>query len=550
MSRKLTTEEFIERIEKKYPNKFDFSKVEYKSIDTKIIIFDRQLEKQFEVLPRQLLKAKNYGNLLKKIDKDYKIPIDFLNKLTPKEEAIRKQKENNLIEKLKNIYGDRFDYSQVIYKNIKTPIILICNLCKSKIISYPRQLLKGKAHCSCSNKKNWTKSEFIQYLKINYDFEFDESFEFKDMYSLIEIWDKDHQERLYKRKPIEFLTFVPERLKNILDKEKAKEIREESKLSPQEIFIEKAKLIYKDQYDYSKVKYISSDIPVEIICPKHGSFLVTPHKFLRNELFSICPKCAEEIKLQKLWDSYLERFKEKYGNKYDYSESIFLGSKVPIKIRCTVHNEIFYQLPYRHLRSEGCKKCNFQSELTRETFIEKAKVLYGNFYDYSKVVFINSLTPVEVVCPIHGSFWVTPRAHLNHLQKCNKCSNHQSYGELFINNFLTKELGIDYKFQKGFDDLIGLGGNKLRFDFYLEKYNIAIEYQGEQHYKLIPKFTPTQKDFEKLQEHDKIKKDYCKEKDIYLIEILYTEKGNDIRYHLLKEFNSLGVIYSKENLLF
>jgi len=63
----------------------------------------------------------------------------------------------------------------------------------------------------------------------------------------------------------------------------------------------------------------------------------------------------------------------------------------------------------------------------------------------------------------------------------------------------------------------------LPFDFYLSNYNIAIEYQGEQHFNPI-KGWGGNKTLERIQHNDKIKKEYCKKNNIYLIEIPYYEK--------------------------
>ena len=56
-----------------------------------------------------------------------------------------------------------------------------------------------------------------------------------------------------------------------------------------------------------------------------------------------------------------------------------------------------------------------------KNFIEKAYLIHGDKYDYSKVNYINSVTKVCIICPKHGEFWQTPA---NHLQGhgCPKCS--------------------------------------------------------------------------------------------------------------------------------
>lgn len=45
-----------------------------------------------------------------------------------------------------------------------------------------------------------------------------------------------------------------------------------------EKFIEKAKKVYGDKYDYSKVEYKNCSSKVEIICPEHGSFFFKNHQ--------------------------------------------------------------------------------------------------------------------------------------------------------------------------------------------------------------------------------------------------------------------------------
>ena len=60
--------------------------------------------------------------------------------------------------------------------------------------------------------------------------------------------------------------------------------------------------------------------------------------------------------------------------------------------------------------------------MTTQQFIEKAKKIHGDKYDYSKVEYINSRTKVCIICPIHGEFWQTPDKHLNRKQGCNECA--------------------------------------------------------------------------------------------------------------------------------
>ena len=47
-------------------------------------------------------------------------------------------------------------------------------------------------------------------------------------------------------------------------------------------FIENAKKVHGDKYDYSKVQYVDSDTKVCIVCPIHGEFEQFPGNHLRG----------------------------------------------------------------------------------------------------------------------------------------------------------------------------------------------------------------------------------------------------------------------------
>lgn len=67
------------------------------------------------------------------------------------------------------------------------------------------------------------------------------------------------------------------------------------------------------------------------------------------------------------------------------------------------------------------KVCGMPQKLTQNEFIEKARLVHGNRYDYSHVKYKNSTTPVEIVCERHGSFWQRPNCHVNRGSGCPTC---------------------------------------------------------------------------------------------------------------------------------
>ena len=104
-------------------------------------------------------------------------------------------------------------------------------------------------------------------------------------------------------------------------------------------------------------------------------------------------------------EKFIENARLKHGDKYDYSKVEYINSKKNIIIICKIHGE-FPQLPYNHLKGYGCKKCSVITSANmcrsnNEEFIEKAKIFHFlDNYDYSLVQYVNSRTPIIIICKI------------------------------------------------------------------------------------------------------------------------------------------------------
>lgn len=118
--------------------------------------------------------------------------------------------------------------------------------------------------------------------------------------------------------------------------------------------------------------------------------------------------------------------------------------------------------------------------------------------------------------------------------RCLECS--KSKGEKFIEELLEK-YKIEYEYQKTFDNLRGLCGGLLSYDFYLPEYNTLIEYQGNFHDGTAPQ--QSHKEFLRQQEHDRRKKKYAKSIGVKLLEIWYWDFDN-IEKILMNEINKMN----------
>ena len=194
-------------------------------------------------------------------------------------------------------------------------------------------------------------------------------------------------------------------------------------------FIEKAHEIHGNKYDYSKVDYKKASEKVCIIChekdefgEEHGEFWQTPHDHLRNHG---CPRCSGRGKLTK--ELFIKKANRIHNNKYDYSKVGYINTKSKVTIICPEHGE-FQQTPDNHLSGQGCPKCRYIKAASShkypvksvEKFIEDAKKVHGNKYDYSKFKYINNKTKGIIICPEHGEFLQDPSNHLKG-RGCPEC---------------------------------------------------------------------------------------------------------------------------------
>ena len=119
-------------------------------------------------------------------------------------------------------------------------------------------------------------------------------------------------------------------------------------------------------------------------------------------------------------DEVIRRLKSLYGENLDYSKVQYVNSRTPITLICPTHGE-FQQYANNSLNGKGgCPKCKL-GIVTQEEFIDACKKRFGNKFSYEKVQFKNLSEKVIITCPTHGDFEVVPRSFLQSMHGCNKC---------------------------------------------------------------------------------------------------------------------------------
>ena len=319
-----------------------------------------------------------------------------------------------------------------------------------------------------------------------------------------------------------------------------------SKKLTTEEFIKKSKEIYKDKFSYNNVNYVDNNTKVKLWCNDHNGFIEqTPHQHLRGNGCKVCADKEKGLKYRSNTEEFIEKANKVHNNKYDYSKVNYTRSCEEVEIICPNCNNSFYQTPNNHLLGHGCPKCCDSGVLlTTEEFIEKANKVHNNKYDYSKVNYINAITPVEIICnKCNLSFWQTPHSHLSGsgCPMC-KCSKLEEETRLFLIGS-----GLDFKEQFTWDWLVYKRNQFV--DFYIPEFNAAIECQGIQHFSDI-KFFGNNVSFEDRLDKDKNKSRLCTEHGINLFYYSNIIKNGYDKQYKLSSFTYPYKVFEDLNELF
>jgi len=352
-----------------------------------------------------------------------------------------------------------FDNEENEYKNNETHLVLHCNKCGKtwNTASYDKFVRVGR-RCPGCNKKVFKKDEVI--LKI-----------------------KERCEEL----DFTFLGFVDKDPKN-----------------------SGAKLILK--------------------CNKCGQIwkTTTINNFLRNDRRSHSCKRKNPESMPKTYrpDNSVKKLREKLKNTtldfvgFDGEYCGFENSYVLLK--CKKCGEIRHYSLHNVLYFKGdihCKACDFNGKKDNDDVIkeieEKCKLMNYTFigFDNEKNKYDGAYTRLILQCNDCGFIWKTTTytSFIINQIKCVNCKNNWHL-EKEMKYYLSKN-NIEYEFQKRFDWL----KNKiaLSLDFYLPKYNIAIECQGRQHFMAVDKFGG-EEGFKDTINRDVAKKELCKKNGVKL----------------------------------
>lgn len=266
---------------------------------------------------------------------------------------------------------------------------------------------------------------------------------------------------------------------------------------------------YMESFDYVLLskEYTGAKQKLLVKCPNenHQPYETNWGRFKRG---GRCPYC--NLDNRKVDINYIREYANQIG--YILKSTDYKNNSQKLEFICPKGHTTFISWGNFN-KGRRCSECYCCKKLTDKEVSE-----YLNKFGYKlNSKYENANTKINIICP-EGHEYTATYGHFYNGKRCPYCKS--SNGEARIANYLNKN---NIEFKKEY--VIKTNEKMLRLDFYIEDINLAIEYDGQQHYKPIEKFGG-QEEFEKTIYRDGLKDKYCNDNNIQLIRIPYYDFNN------------------------
>lgn len=299
-SQRISKDEFIERALQKFGSIFDYSNMSYTDYNSPVAVVCKE-HGEFEVTPFLHLLYPSGGccECRKEIQSA----------------SIRKMTTEQFVEQAISVHGNKYDYSNAKYTSGKKTVSIRCIKHNIWFDILPKFHLKGKGCQLCEQE------EIAIYEEGK-----NEAIQRRSDYRKIQAEKRKRSKELIKGRPPKNYTW--------------------------ESFVNLAKLIHGDEYDYQFVEkeFVNVNTPVTIICKRHGAFPQKPRKHMMGQG---CPRCIGRMRTT---ESFIEEALEVHKGHYTYDKAKYVNPETPVTITCKIHGD-FNMRPVKHLRGEGCPQC-------------------------------------------------------------------------------------------------------------------------------------------------------------------------------------------------
>jgi len=302
------------------------------------------------------------------------------------------QKTLEFLQKLKDNghWNDDYDYSEVEFIKNSERVLVIDTKLDTKHLILSKILLNG-TKCSISNsidKTNYAINEFKRKHGDKYD------------YSKYKYISSSGQGIIICKKHGEFTQSHSTHKQGKGCHDCSIENIKFLNTTDEDDVIRKIKEIHGDKYDYSQVKYTKASSKVIIIDKEFN----TSHLIAPTKIFTRKTKCTIQNAINPT-DYFIRRAKSIHGEKFDYSNSLYINNSKEIEIVCKLH-QVFFTKPNLHLKKNGgCNKCSRNYIPSKNELINQFKIVHKDKYDYSLVSDnFKSHDFIKIICPEHGVF--------------------------------------------------------------------------------------------------------------------------------------------------
>ena len=337
MSKKINEQELIEKFKIIHRDKYDYSLFKYDKMHSQSTIIC-PIHGEFEQSPHSHLRGQG-------------CPKCGIEKRSNK----RRYDLDVFIKKAKEIHGNKYDYSKVMYNGSQKSVTIICPN-HGEFEQTPNSHLQGQGCPYCKSEKfgkmrafkfdKWVEKSMLVHNN-KYD------------YSKVDLDNRDEKGRVCIICP-QHGEFWQTPSSHISGRgcPKCGVLLSHLPKYTTESFIRKANEVHKGKYDYSKTIFNGILNKVIITCPIHGEF----EQVAENHLQGLgCKKCGYKSVSKKLLgnkEEFIRKANNVYDNAYDYSKVEYINNKEEIIVICPKHGE-FKVRPDNHLSGRsGCPKCS------------------------------------------------------------------------------------------------------------------------------------------------------------------------------------------------
>ena len=341
--KKLTTIDFVNRAILKHQNKYNYDKVNYVNIDSKVIIT-----------------CGTHG--------DFKqIPANHLNGSGCVECNRKKKTSQEFVEKANKTHNYKFNYDKVVYVNSYTKVIITCKK-HGDFQQLPANHLKGFGCSECSGLKKKTSQKFIEEANKIHNYKFN--------YDKVAYVNSNTKVVITCEKHGDFEQIPGDHLRGFGCMECGGKTQKDTQR-----FVFEANKIHNYKFNYDKVVYVKSSRKVIITCKEHGDFQQIAAEHLKG--FG-CSECSGLKK--KTTQKFIEEANKIHNYKFNYDKVTYVSSNRKVIITCKKHGD-FEQIPNDHLNNCGCPKCkSSKGEKLIYGLLQKLDVKFETQYKFDDCI--------------------------------------------------------------------------------------------------------------------------------------------------------------------